>query len=210
MGAVIGYAFMQPPSRYFPIFFGLGFGYALPFTLLSFFPDFLSRHLPKAGPWLTKVRYILAVPVFLTCCWLAWILCHQLGTPRTPSETDFWQPYTAEVLREKIRQKQPVLIDFTAKWCLTCLMNEKTSLSSPAFESYARTHGISLLRADWTNRTPDITRALARYGRQSVPLYVFYPSGEDTDPVILPQILTPSVVLKALQTALEDGSQKID
>ncbi|PSJ19735.1 thiol:disulfide interchange protein, partial [Halomonas sp. ND22Bw] len=60
-----------------------------------------------------------------------------------------------------------------------------------------KARGITYLKGDWTNQNPEITRLLERHGRSGVPLYLLYAgSGE---PVVLPQILTPGLVLEALQ-----------
>jgi thiol:disulfide interchange protein DsbD len=60
--------------------------------------------------------------------------------------------------------------------------------------------GITYLKGDWTNRDPEITRILTEFGRSGVPLYVFYPAGaaNSTKPIVLPQILTPEIVTRAV------------
>ena len=106
-----------------------------------------------------------------------------------------WQDYDAQKIDRLVAMKEPVFIDFTAKWCLTCVINKKTTLQSKKFEELAKHKGIHLFVADWTNNDPEIAKALEYYQRSSVPLYVYY-SGKDDKYIILPQILTPSVVKK--------------
>jgi thiol:disulfide interchange protein DsbD len=92
---------------------------------------------------------------------------------------------------------QPVFVDATAAWCITCLVNEKAVLSRASVEdAFAQRH-IAYLVADWTNRNAAITRLLSANGRSGVPLYLYYPPGADK-PVVLPQILTEAEILSAI------------
>ena len=89
---------------------------------------------------------------------------------------------------------KPVFINMTAAWCITCLANEQTTLSSERVIQAMADQGITYLKGDWTNQDPEISRVLDAFNRPSVPLYVYYP-GAGKEPVILPQILTPSIVV---------------
>jgi thiol:disulfide interchange protein DsbD len=94
-------------------------------------------------------------------------------------------------------EKRPVFVDATAAWCITCLVNEKVALSGATVHgAFAKAH-IAFLVADWTNRNPQITALLAAHGRSGVPLYLYYAPGA-SDAVILPQVLTESVVMNAI------------
>lgn len=196
MGAALGYALLEPPHTYFPIFLMLGFGYALPFTLIEMYPDFVQKYIPRPGKWMSKLKFILSVPILLTCFWLAWILYHQLS--KTSSTEQIWQPYHTQKIEELLSEGKPVFVEFTAKWCLTCLLNEKTTLQTKSFTDYASQKGITLFKADWTNQSDEIAQSLKKYGRNSVPLYVYYPQDDDQYQ-ILPQILTPAIVFEALE-----------
>jgi thiol:disulfide interchange protein len=197
MGAAIGYAMLQPQQLYFPIFLSLGLGYALPFTLLEIYPNLIRRILPKSGYWTMALKKILAIPMFLTCLWLGWILYHQLKAFEPKQASAVWQQYNPQTVQNLIDDGEPVFIDFTAKWCITCLMNEKTSLDTANFEALARQHNINLFKADWTNRDEQIAAVIKQYGRSGVPLYVYYPP-HNQNPVILPQILTPNIIRQHL------------
>lgn len=108
-----------------------------------------------------------------------------------------WEPYSPQRLAELRAAGQPVFLDFTAAWCLSCQVNERVVLSSASVRKKFAEKGVTVLKADWTNRDEEIARALASYGRSSVPLYVVY-DGEGGEPVILPEILSPGLVLNAL------------
>jgi thiol:disulfide interchange protein DsbD len=117
-----------------------------------------------------------------------------------PSKDDLnWEPFTAEKLASYRASGKPVLIDFTAAWCLTCQVNDRVVFRSEDVKKKLKQSGIALLRADWTSNDPAITEALAQYGRSAVPLYVLYGQGQ-SQPVILPDgLLRPSTFLNALQ-----------
>ncbi|MGE3146682.1 MAG: protein-disulfide reductase DsbD family protein [Pseudorhodoplanes sp.] len=103
------------------------------------------------------------------------------------------EPFTQARFDTLLAEQRPVFINMTAAWCITCLVNERTALSTENVRAAFEKNGVAYLKGDWTNRNPEITRLLQRYGRSGVPLYVFYPPGKE--PAILPQILTESLVL---------------
>ncbi|MGH2625255.1 MAG: thioredoxin family protein, partial [Anaerolineales bacterium] len=113
-----------------------------------------------------------------------------------------WEAYTAHRLAEARAEGSPVFIDFTAAWCLTCQVNERVALAHGEVVSRFRREGIVALRADWTRRDDQITRALAAYGRQGVPVYVLYGREPETAPELLPELLTPGIVLAAIDKTL--------
>ncbi len=197
MGAALGYAIAKPAPVYFGIFLALSLGYALPYTLIELFPRFFLKYIPKPGRWMLTFKKILALPILLTCFWLAWVIFNQLRPSAAPSEIA-WEAYAPAKVQQAQAAKQPVFINFTAKWCLVCLLNDKTSLSTESFKNLAAKENIRLLKADWTNRDEDIRDALKSYGRNSIPLYVYYAAGSKT-PVILPQILTPEILKEQLK-----------
>jgi thiol:disulfide interchange protein/DsbC/DsbD-like thiol-disulfide interchange protein len=120
---------------------------------------------------------------------------------------DEWQPYDAAQVAKLNAAGRPLLVNFTASWCLTCLVNERNAFTDSAVQEVFRNKGVTLMKGDWTNRDPAITQALASFGRAGVPLYVVYNSKPgSTEPVILPQLLTASVVQSAFAGAPSRGS----
>ncbi len=197
MGAAIGYALMAPVYIYFPVFLALGIGYSLPFALLAYSPKLHHKILPKPGKWMVVLKKILSIPIVLTCLWLAWILATQTGIIQ-PKENVAWEEYSDIKVRTALENKQPVFIDFTAKWCITCLVNKKAALQSDKLKKLAKKKNILLLRADITDQNVIASAGLKSYGRASVPLYIYY-NGKSTDYVVLPQILTPQILEEYLQ-----------
>jgi thiol:disulfide interchange protein DsbD len=118
-----------------------------------------------------------------------------------------WVPYSPGSLDSLLARGEPVFLDFTASWCLTCQYNDRTAIDTPAVRSLLRSRGITTMRGDWTNADPAITAALASYGRVGVPLAVFYPGGKEGGgaPVVLPELLSESIVL---QTLSRGGSKR--
>ncbi|HEY1598403.1 MAG TPA: thioredoxin family protein [Pirellulales bacterium] len=106
-------------------------------------------------------------------------------------------PYSAAKLTSLRAAGTPVLIDMSAAWCITCLVNERVVLDSGVARAEIRAHHVVVMTGDWTNRDPAITEYLEAQHRDGVPLYVYYPADQGT-PVVLPQILTPSLVQRTL------------
>jgi len=108
-----------------------------------------------------------------------------------------WEPYTKDKVDTYIAEGQNVFIDFTADWCITCKANERIAFSSDDVRQTFKEKNFIMIKADWTTRNPEITRALESFGRNGVPLYVIYSESID-EPMILPELLTPGIVLDAL------------
>jgi thiol:disulfide interchange protein DsbD len=119
-------------------------------------------------------------------------------TGRATASPATWTPYSADTVAALRADGRPVFVDFTAAWCLTCQVNERTVLTSEAVQSAFTERNVALIKADWTNRDPAITEALQSHGRSGVPVYVLYP-GDGSAPRLLPEVLTDDIVLDALK-----------
>lgn len=109
-----------------------------------------------------------------------------------------WKPYDADEINEYRKAGVPVFIRFSAKWCLTCLVNDRTAFSSADLAEAFRKNGVVAFLADWTNRSDEITAALESFGRGGIPLYVYY-APHVGEPLILPQLITDKTVLSVLR-----------
>jgi thiol:disulfide interchange protein len=113
---------------------------------------------------------------------------------RSPvNATANYQPYSSARLAELRKEGKPVFVNMTAAWCITCLVNERTTLSSDAIRDAFKAKGITYLKGDWTNHDPEITDYLRGFNRDGLPFYAFYPAG-GRDPVVLPPVLTEAIV----------------
>ncbi len=120
---------------------------------------------------------------------------------KTGSEIE-WTPFSVEALNKALNENKTVFLDFTADWCLTCKVNEKTVIETDAVRGKLKELNVLPMKADWTNRDPDITKLLSRFERSGVPLYVVFPAGRPAEPHPLPDgILTQDLVLDALDKA---------
>ena len=148
-------------------------------------------------------KKILAIPMIVSAVWLLWVFAQQTNIIGE-QEADT-APFTRAGLTEILDDNpdHPVFVNMTAAWCITCLVNEKTSLSTESVKQAFNNHDVIYVKGDWTNRDADIAAYLNEFNRDGVPLYVYYPAadgkGMRNEPIVLPQILTPSIVLKTIQ-----------
>ena len=109
--------------------------------------------------------------------------------------------WSASVLDDHIERGDPIFVDVTADWCITCLANEAAVLFTPEVEKAFVDADIPYMIADWTDYDADIGGFVQSHGRSGIPLYVMYPRGIGSEPVILPQLLTRDIVLTAIENA---------
>lgn len=109
--------------------------------------------------------------------------------------------WSASVLDDHIDRGDPIFVDVTADWCITCLANEAAVLFTPEMEQAFIDADIPYMIADWTDYDADIGGFVQSHGRSGIPLYVMYPRGIGSEPVILPQLLTRDIVLTAIENA---------
>ncbi len=109
-----------------------------------------------------------------------------------------WQPWSPEALMQARATGRPVLVDFTADWCLTCQVNKHTSIDIPSVREKLKAIDAVTLLADYTHFPDSITSELNHFQRAGVPLVLVYPKNPGADPIVLPEVLTPDIVLAAL------------
>jgi thiol:disulfide interchange protein DsbD len=122
-----------------------------------------------------------------------------LGWPRAATAVDIaWEPWSTARVAQLRAEGRPIYVDFTARWCATCQANKKVVFASSEVKNYFRERKVATLKADWTNANPLITAELARWNRSAVPFNLVYVPGK-REPMPLPEILTPGIVLDAFQ-----------
>jgi thiol:disulfide interchange protein len=253
MGAAVGYALAQSSAVTFAVFTALALGLAAPYVALTLQPAW-TRLLPKPGAWMDVLKQAVAVPIFGTVIWLAWVLAGSYGagsllallvsllmvaiagwflgrwpakgwativaalvllavvaldgfaskkmvaaseTLSSPGANGGWEPWSAETVSRYQAQGRPVFVDFTASWCLSCQVNERVALQQPEVQRAFAGANVALLKADWTQHNDAIAQALTALGRSGVPAYALYTPGQ-SEPLLLPEVLTPGIVTDAL------------
>ncbi len=125
------------------------------------------------------------------------------GSARSGTDDEGWQDFSGSSLAALRQSGRPVLVDMSAAWCVSCLVNERIALRTDAVRAAFAAHRVALLRGDWTLHDAAITSFLRAHGRDGVPFYIYYPPRTDEGRV-WPQILTPNLVLRELgDTALQ-------
>jgi thiol:disulfide interchange protein DsbD len=262
MAAALGFALSQPAPQTVVVLLAMGLGLALPYLLLAVTPA-LQRLMPKPGPWMERLRQLLAFPMYASAVWMIWVLTQQTGAdgviyalggmvliafaiwllrigsgaspavwirrglaaiavllafgaalkledgPATAASAsghpaggvsfEGWERYSRDRLNQAVAAGKPVFVDLTAAWCITCLVNERVALETPAVRHAFEQAGVVKLKGDWTNRDPEITSLLKELGRAGVPLYLWWAPGA-ARPKILPQVLTESLILSELSS----------
>ncbi len=117
---------------------------------------------------------------------------------RVPAGGANWEPFSRVRLNTLRAEGRTVFVDVTAAWCITCQVNDRTTLSSDAVRKAFEQGKVALLKADWTRLEPEIGAFLSENGREGVPLYLLYKG--NGEPMVLPQVLTPGTVRDALGT----------
>jgi thiol:disulfide interchange protein DsbD len=123
----------------------------------------------------------------------------------TDSHGLLWESYSEARLAKILAQGRNVFLDFTAEWCITCKVNSSVVFSSKDVRELLVRKDVTLMRGDWTSKDSTITSALNRYGRNGVPLNVILRGPERSPVEILPNVLTPGIVVAALNKLPESG-----
>lgn len=119
-------------------------------------------------------------------------------TQARAGDIQVWTPERVAALQAEGR---PVFVNFTAAWCITCLANERVALARQEVKDAFAELKVVYLKADWTSRNSQIAFALAEQGRAGVPLYLFYPGTRGAQAEVLPQLLTPDMIVGAARRA---------
>jgi thiol:disulfide interchange protein DsbD len=165
------------------------------FLLLAIAGWFLGRW--PARRWSTAVAVLILLGVIAISVLAPGRLAVASETSAAPEASGLWQPWSEAAVNRSLAAGQPVFVDFTAKWCLSCQVNERVALSQPEVEQAFQARNVVLMRADWTRHDESITQALTALGRSGVPAYALYTPGQ-SEPQLLPEVLTPGIVTDAL------------
>lgn len=153
---------------------------------------------PASKRWRTYAfSLVVSAPVFLFGLWMG-----QKVEERMP-----WQPFSESTLVELRQQGKPMLIDFTADWCVICKLNESVALNTEETAEFVRKHGITPLMADFTSENDEIRKWLNQFGQDSVPLTLIIPPGLDSEIIALRGQYTKGILLEKLHQAFAATGQ---
>ena len=141
--------------------------------------------------------------ILFALCGIGAFISFQYALDETPPSHEqlAFLPYTKTAVDKALADNRPVLINFTARWCVTCQTNKKFVLETKSVVDRLKAEGVALFEADWTHHDPIITKKLESFGRNSIPLVVYYPKtkgGKTPEPVFLSAILTESQLMETL------------
>jgi thiol:disulfide interchange protein DsbD len=180
------------------------------FLLLAIAGWFLGRW--PAKRWATVVAAVILLGVIA----ISVVAPNELADASSTSHGDrlivvagtpgIWEPWTAEVVARYQAQGRPVFVDFTASWCLSCQVNERVALEQSQVQQAFKDANVALLKADWTQHDDAIAQALSGLGRSGVPAYALYAPGQ-SEPALLPEVLTPGIVTDALAKLPKSATQ---
>lgn len=181
---------------------GYGVFLALSGLVLISFSIWVTRHTPKRQPWAGAVHGVSYTALVMA---LVIVALSSMQAPMTEIKNKVeesvlgHQAYTRMALDEALKGNDPIFVNMTAAWCITCKVNDRIALSTDATEALFKEKKVIYFQGDWTSRNAEITEFLANYGRSGVPLYVYYgprdtETGQRPDPQVLPQILTTGLV----------------
>ena len=150
----------------------------------------------------TTLRKVISVVLVAAAFFLALPPDNKVGGSDSSRTLNKGQiAWSTSVLNDYINRGDPIFVDVTADWCITCLANEAAVLFTPEVEQAFIDADIPYMIADWTDYDASIGRFVQSHGRSGIPLYIMYPRGAGSEPVILPQLLTRDTVLNAIENA---------
>jgi len=149
---------------------------------------FVQRGTKRRGLAAAVSVLILALGAFLTF-------------PMTHRDEIQWQPWSSAAVAQAQSEGHPVLVDFTADWCLTCQVNKKVAIETRSVREKLKQIGAVNLVGDYTHQPAVMTDELNKYQRAGVPLVLIFPGKPNAEPIVLPEVLTSGIVLSALDRA---------
>ncbi|MEZ5413032.1 MAG: protein-disulfide reductase DsbD family protein [Opitutaceae bacterium] len=150
-------------------------------------------------PGKQRAGVLLALILATGGTWFGWPKSAEAAqAAAAASNAVVWEKWSPEAVAKAQAEGRTIYVDFTARWCFTCQTNKAAVFASDEVLNEFAERNILALKADWTSKDPQITSELAKWNRSAVPFNLLYRAGEPT-PIILPEILTPSIVLDALR-----------
>lgn len=150
-------------------------------------------------PGKQRTGVVLALALAIGGTWFGWPKSAEAAQAAAVASNEVvWEKWSPEAVAKAQAEGRTIYIDFTARWCFTCQTNKAAVFASAEVLKEFADRNVLALKADWTSKDPQITAELAKWNRSAVPFNLLYRAGESA-PTILPEILTPGIVLDALR-----------
>ena len=204
VGTVAAFALTHSIVSIYLVFAMLALGMGAPYLLVLFYPRAL-RYLPRPGKWMLWLRYFAGLSLFFTALWLALVVVQDPAPSAnsTIATPGIWHEFKPEQLPVYLAREQIVIVNFTAAWCVTCLVNKHMVWENQRLQDYLTEKQVIMLQADLTHEQPRYMEFMTRFNRNSLPTtIVFGPSAREG--ILLPELLRP----KSLRQAVAKASNK--
>lgn len=160
-------------------------------SIFSFFVWMLEK--------LKNTRYAKFIAI-VGACLSVYFMISQIYTDNDNLKTEnstTWTDFSFDKFAELKKEGNPIFLNFTASWCLTCNINSSTLKKQSVIDIFKK-HNVTYIKVDWSNRNESIAKALSLFSSNSVPLNIFYKTGTDK-PIVLPSILTENNIIGAIE-----------
>ena len=201
LGVSVGFALTQPAGDIFLIFTSIALGFAVPYGALILLPARWIPH-PKPGAWMMWIKGAMGVALLGTALWLSTVLYTQITpTPQEQQkEESLWKPFAPEAIPALIQQGKIVVVNITAKWCLTCQVNERHFHPGEPLYTLLNTPHVYAMQGDWTKRDSVISSFLTTHARSGIPFTMVFGPGAP-EGLVMPEILREKTLRDVLQKA---------
>ena len=201
VGTAITFAFSENNFNMILIFISMGIGLSVPWLLVAFFPRILN-YFPKPGKWMVIFKKLLGMGMLITAFWIFSILLSSyysiFGSSNDYLESNYVVKWEKGLAKRLAEQGETVILDISADWCLTCKLNKIVIFNIDELSQGIKSGKIKFIQGDWTLPNAEILEFLGENKRYGIPFNVVY-GPQNSNGIILPEILTKKVLLKALE-----------
>ena len=165
---------------------------------------FALPHFSRKKQWIAMISALLVIVLSAIFVVRLDVLAEPVYADVISESHGNWEKFEPELIEKLRLENKPIFIDFTAKWCMTCKVNENAVLYTDDIQQEFADKSVVLVKADYTNKDKLIGEWLQKFGKAGVPTYVLYIPGKE-NPLVLPEIITKEIVRNALNKIPELG-----
>lgn len=200
LGAIMAWAIIDnSPTAVFAVFLSVAAGMSAPYILLSVIGGAkISR---KIGKYSVIIKRILGVILLIFAGFLFYSANSQnlFKTKTHTTKNSIWQPFSQELFENAQRNRQSVIINFTANWCLNCQYNKITVYETKEIHEILKEKNVLALTADLTNENLPAQMLMEELNAKSIPFLAIFDGNHFTSPIVFYDIVSKKSVIKALE-----------